>query len=86
MYISEIFPRKYLILRLRKNPETGEIDPGGRVTLCGCDVYGCEAWRNDRVAEGARLESAYASKGHRGFESRFLRKKSERGFWPEGSS
>lgn len=31
-------------------------------------------WRNDRVAEGARLESAYTPKGYRGFESRFLRK------------
>ena len=32
--------------------------------------------RNDRVAEGARLESAYTPKGYRGFESRFLRSSS----------
>ncbi len=35
--------------------------------------------RNDRVAEGARLESAYTPKGYRGFESRFLR-------YPQGLS
>lgn len=38
--------------------------------VCSLMTY----WRNDRVAEGARLESVYTPKGYRGFESRFLRR------------